>query len=56
MFIFIESLLTWFNGLSVKNKNSLNQIVRLCSKIIGVQLTDLSVLWKNVWSRKQNAS
>ena len=35
---FIESLLTfsficWFNGLSVKEKNSLNTIVKVCSNI-----------------------
>lgn len=38
----IESLLTfsficWFNGLSMKEKNSLNTVVKICSKIIGVQ-------------------
>lgn len=48
---FIESLLTfsfvcWFYGLSVRDKNSLSSIVKICSKIIGVQLTDLSSLWK----------
>lgn len=48
---FIESLLTfsftcWFYGLSVRDKNRLNSIVRICSKIIGAQLTDLSTLWK----------
>ncbi len=48
---FIESLLTfsficWYNGLAVKERNSLNQIVKVCSKIIGVQLKDLGSLWK----------
>ncbi len=48
---FIESLLTfsficWFYGLSVKEKNNLSSIVKSCSKIIGLQLTDLSSLWK----------
>lgn len=48
---FIESLLTfsfvcWFNGLSVKDKNSLASIIKVCSKVIGVQLDDLSSLWK----------
>ena len=47
---FIESLLTfsficWFNGLSVKEKNCLNSIVKICSKIIGVKQEDLSSLW-----------
>lgn len=37
------SLICWFNGLSVKDKNSLNRIVRVCSRITGVRL---SVLWK----------
>lgn len=48
---FIESLLTfsficWFGGLSVKDKKCLNDIIRVCSKITGVQLKDLCSLWK----------
>ena len=44
---FIESLLTfsficWFHGLTVKDRNSLNSIVNVCSKIIGVRQRDLS--------------
>lgn len=33
----------WFSGLSVKDRNSLNSIVKLCSKI-----KDLSSLWEKV--------
>ena len=48
---FIESILTfsficWFGGLSVKDKKCLNDIIKVCSKITGVQLKDLSSLWK----------
>ncbi len=49
---FIESLLTfssvcWFNGLSINYKNSLNSIVKVCSKTIGVKQRDLCSLWEN---------
>ena len=48
---YIESLITfsficWFNGLSVKDRNCLNNIVKICSKITGVKQTDLNTLWK----------
>ena len=54
---FIESLLTfssvcWFNGLSIKDKNSLNSIVNVCSKIIGVKQRDLCSLWENQVKKK----
>lgn len=54
---FIESLLTfsficWFNGLSIKDKNSLNSIVKVCSKIIGVKQRDLCSLWENQVKKK----
>ncbi len=54
---FIGSLLTfsficWYNGLSVKDRNSLCHIVNVCSKIIGVQQKDLHSLWE-VWPRRQ---
>jgi hypothetical protein len=44
---FIESLLTfsficWFHSLNVKDRNSLNSIVNVCSKIIGVRQRDLA--------------
>ena len=44
---FIESLLCfsfvcWFNSLSVHNRNSLNSIVNVCSKIIGDRQRDLN--------------
>lgn len=46
---FIKSLLTFsficsFYGLSVKDKNSLSSIVKVCSEIAGVWLTDLRSL------------
>lgn len=34
-------LICWFHCLSVKDRNSLTGIVKLCSKIIGVKQTDL---------------
>ena len=48
---FIESLLTfsfvcWFGKLFVKDKNILNGVVNICSKIIGAQQRDLSSLWR----------
>ena len=48
---FIESLLTfsficWYNGLSVRDKNSLNNIVKVCSKIIGSQQRSLHSLFE----------
>ena len=54
---FIESLLTysfvcWYNGLSVKDKNSLNGIVKVCSKIIGVRQRDLGSLWEKQVAQK----
>ena len=54
---FIESLLTfsfvcWFNGLSLKDKNSLYSIVKTCSKIIGVKQRDLRSLWEDQLVRK----
>ena len=56
---FIESLLTfsficWFNGLSVKDKKSLSNIVKVCSKITGTQLNDLCSLWKTRVVQKTN--
>ena len=48
----IESLLTfsficWFSGLTIKDKNSLYSIVKVCSKITGVKQRDLCSLWEN---------
>lgn len=59
----IESILTlsftcWFGGLSVEDKNSLFSIrvkvrvVKICSKIIGVQQSDLTSLWERQMFRK----
>ena len=47
---FIECLLTvsvicWINSLSVKDRNSLDNIVKICSKITGVQLKSTTSLW-----------
>ena len=54
---YIESLLTfsficWFGGLSLKDKNSLNSVVRVCSKIIGVKQTELNCLWERRVAQK----
>ena len=48
---FIESVLTfaficWFGSINLKNRNRLQGIVRVCSKIIGTPLTDITVLYK----------
>jgi len=54
---FIESVLSfsfvaWFGNLSLKNKNSLNQIVRWASKIIGEPQLNLAGLYSNYLQRK----
>ena len=54
---FIESLITfsficWYNGLTLKDKNSLNGIVKVCSKIIGVRQRDLGSLWEKQVAQK----
>ncbi len=46
---YIESLLTfsficWFNNLTVRDRNCLNNIVKVCSKIIGMKMPDLNSL------------
>ena len=48
---FIESVLTfgflsWFGGLSVKNRNVLNKVVRVCGRVIGVQQKSLTELYE----------
>ncbi len=48
---FIESVLTfsficWYGLLSLKNKNRLQGIVRVCSKIAGINLNDLTDVYK----------
>ena len=54
---FIESVLSfsigvWYGSLSVKNKNSLNQIVRWASRIIGVNQRNLGCIYKKQLYRK----
>ena len=54
---FIESVLSfsigvWYGSLSVKNKNSLNQIVRWASRIIGVNQKNLGSIYTNQLYRK----
>ena len=57
---YIESLLTflficWFNRLSMKDRNCLNNIVKVCSKIIGAQQSNLNSLWeKRVLQKAKN--
>lgn len=53
---FIESLLSfsficWFHSLTVKDRNSLNNIVKICSKIIRVKQRDLNAFYNQqiVW-------
>ena len=48
---FVQSVLTfsficWFGSLSIKNKNVLNRIVNVCSKIVGVKQEGLTVLYE----------
>ena len=45
---FIEtfSFICWYNGLTVRDRNSLNNVVRVCSKIIGVQQKTLRTIWE----------
>jgi len=52
------SLVSWFGNLSLKNKNSLNQIVRWASKIIGesqLNLVFLVTLYSNQLHHKASA-
>ena len=54
---FIESVLTfsnicWFGNLSVKNKNVLNRIVNVCSKVVGVKQEGLNELYERRVMRK----
>ncbi len=46
------SLVSWFGSLSLKNKNSLNQIVKWASKIIGESQPSLAGLYSNQLQRK----
>ena len=54
---FIENLLTfsficWFSGLSVKEKNSLNTVVKVRSKISGIQRRNLGTIWEKQAAEK----
>jgi len=54
---FIQSVLTfgflnWFGGLSLKNRNRLIRIVNVCGRIVGVQQTNVSVLYERRVMRK----
>ena len=49
------SLTCWFGNLTVQCKNKLGKIVNICSKIIGVQQTSLSTLYKNQVLNKANS-
>jgi hypothetical protein len=47
---FIESVLTfgflcWFGGLSVKNRNVLNRVVKVCGKVVGERQENLCTLY-----------
>ncbi|KAK0155470.1 hypothetical protein N1851_002135 [Merluccius polli] len=43
--VFDNQLKFHTESLSVKDRNSLNNIVKICSKITGIQLKSLSSLW-----------
>ncbi len=54
---FIEFVLTffficWFGSLSFKNKKKLENIVRMCSKIAGISLNELSLSYRARATRK----
>ena len=49
------SLTCWFGNLTVQCKNKLGKIVNICSKIIGVQQTSLSTLYKKQVLNKANS-
>ncbi len=54
---FIESVLTfsficWLGSLTLKNRNRLGHIVRICSKIAGLNLDELSLLFKTRATKK----
>ena len=56
---FVESVLTfsficWYGSLNVKNKNVLNKVVNVCSKIVGVKQNGLNVLYERRVVRKAN--
>ena len=56
----IESVLTfsficWFGSLSLKNKKSLDCIVRRCSEVAGIQLDELSLPYRTRVTRKAQA-
>ena len=57
---FIESILTfgflcWFNGLSISNRNRLDRVVKVCSKVIGVQQKSLTMLYNDRIEKKVNS-
>ena len=57
---FIESVLTfsficWYFNLSVKNRNNLQKIVSLCSKVIGEQQRDLTLFCERQTLRKAHS-
>lgn len=57
---FLESVLSfalvsWFGNLSVKNKNSLNQIVKWSSKLTGVSLANLEAVYTRQLKRITNS-
>ena len=57
---FIESILCfsficWFYNLNIKQRNNVNRIVTLCSKIIGVSLRDVSTFCQKQIIRKAHS-
>lgn len=54
---FIEAILTfsficWYGNLSVRSKNVLNRVVKVCSKIVGERQSSLNVLYEERAFRK----
>ena len=47
-----RTFICWCNGLYVKEKNSLNTIVKVCFKIIGIQQRNLGTIWEKQAAEK----
>ncbi|KAK0137857.1 hypothetical protein N1851_025939 [Merluccius polli] len=59
--LFIESVLTfsficWFGSLTLKNRNQLGHIVKVCSKIAGLNLDELFLLFKSRPTKKAQST
>ena len=44
--VLIYSFISWYGGVSVKNKNALTRVVNVCSKVVGVRMVGLNELYE----------